>query len=441
MRRMLAASRGTFSLSFAVCNSPALRDYLIDRLRESVPNLAVVAIPAGTTDPWEVVHSQSDGTGPDALFVTDLERVVPSGGEDITALRSLNASRELWERRFLCPVVFWLPEYAAAALSIEARDFWRYRSHRFEFVSPYATASAGAAEYLSGGTSGILNLSRDEKEFRIAELEQRLADAGNPPDPALLRGVLNWLNELGVLNKSLGRLDAAERYFRNYLCLAQSMSSDVDVAIACGNLGMVLRTRGDLAGAEAMYRRALQIDERQGRPKGIASDYGSLGIVLQIRGDLEGAEAMHRKALQIDERVGWLDGMAAQYGSLGIVLQIRGDLEGAEAMYRRALDINERLGRLEGMASQYGNLGLILYSRGDLEEAEAMCRKALAIEERLGRREGMANAYGNLGSVLEARGDLEGARQFWTTARDLFATLGAKHMAERVQRLIDGLPA
>ena len=126
MRRMLAASRGTFSLSFAVCNSPALRDYLIERLREFSPGIAVVSIPAGTADPFGVVSSTLDGRQPDALFVTDLERVVPSGVPDQAVLRSLNASRELWDRRLRCPVVFWLPQYAATLLSTQARDFWRY---------------------------------------------------------------------------------------------------------------------------------------------------------------------------------------------------------------------------------------------------------------------------------------------------------------------------
>jgi len=92
------------------------------------------------------------------------------------------------------------------------------------------------------------------------------------------------------------------------------------------------------------------------------------------------------------------------------------------------------------MASDYGNLGLVLKTRGDLDGAEAMFRKSLEINEKLGRLEGMASQYGNLGLVLHTRGDLDGARENWSKSRDLFARLGARHMVERVQNWIDGLP-
>ena len=42
MRRMIQASSDCFSLSVAVCNSPALRDFLISRLKETFPRIAFV---------------------------------------------------------------------------------------------------------------------------------------------------------------------------------------------------------------------------------------------------------------------------------------------------------------------------------------------------------------------------------------------------------------
>src|SRR5579872_6366305 len=50
LERMLLVSRGVFSLSFAVCNSAALRDYLIQRLVASGEGIEVIRIPAGTLD-------------------------------------------------------------------------------------------------------------------------------------------------------------------------------------------------------------------------------------------------------------------------------------------------------------------------------------------------------------------------------------------------------
>jgi hypothetical protein len=49
------------------------------------------------------------------------------------------------------------------------------------------------------------------------------------------------------------------------------------MAIQYGNLGIVLKTRGDLDGAEKMYHKALLINEQLGQLEGMASDYGNLG--------------------------------------------------------------------------------------------------------------------------------------------------------------------
>ena len=81
-----------------------------------------------------------------------------------------------------------------------------------------------------------------------------------------------------------------------------------------------------------------------------------------------------------------------------------------------------------------------MQTRGDPDGAEAMYRKALGINEKLGRLEGIAINYGDLGNVMSTRGDLDGARELWTKSRDLFARLGAQHMVDQMQGLIDELP-
>jgi tetratricopeptide (TPR) repeat protein len=424
MRRMLDVSRGTFSLSIAVCNSPALRDYLIQRLGESFSGIAVVSIAADTADPYGFVADQVNGKKPDAVFIIDLERIVSSSQKEHPSLRSLNASRELWAVRFHCPVAFWLPEYAATLLATEARDFWRYRSHSFEFVSDQATVEAGLRDQLSGDLTAVSNLTRDEKHFRIAELDQRLADAGDSPDPGLRVHVLQWLNELGLLYYHLGLLDDADRHFRRLQVLARQWSSEVHVAMSCGNLGIVLGTKGDLDAAEMMFRKALDIDEALGRLEGLAENYGNLGIVLKNRGDLDGADAMQRKSLAINKRLGRLEGMANNYGNLGVLMQIRGDMESAEVMHREALGIDEKLGRLEDMAHQYGNLGNILRFRGDLDGVEAICRKALGVYEQLGQIANIAKAYNNLGIIYESRGDFVRASEMYYKSREAEEKLG-----------------
>ena len=117
LRRMLDVARGGFSLGFAVCNSPALRSYLIGQVRKSFPDVEEVIIPPETVDVFGFVRANSRMINRTALFVTGLERSLPSSEANFSVLRSLNASRELWVANFACPVVFWVPEYVATLLS------------------------------------------------------------------------------------------------------------------------------------------------------------------------------------------------------------------------------------------------------------------------------------------------------------------------------------
>ena len=440
VRRMLHASRGCFSLSTAVCNSPALRDHLIGELCREFEGVRVVPIAAGTVDVFTPVAAEPADTPPTALFLTGIEASLPSQQPSQHTLRSLNASRELWPKRFPCPIVLWLPEYAATLLARHAPDFWRYRSHGFEFVSEQATAAAGTQDRSSGDTTAAGGLTADQKQFRIAELEQRVADAGDNPPESLIPHVPVWLSELGYLYRFTGDLDRAEEMYRKCLEIDEKLGWLEGKASSYGNLGVVYKTRGDLDRAEEMYRKSLEIDEKLGRPDAMAIGYGNLGLIHWRRGDLDRAEEMLGKSLEIDEKLGCLEGMACDYGNLGAVYQTRGDLDRAEEMHRKSLEIEKKLGRLEGMASDYGNLGVVFKTRGDLDRAEEMYRKSLEINQKLGRLEGMANQYGNLGTIAWARNDIPLARELVTKALELFQQIGAEPMIEQTKRLLDDLP-
>ena len=403
LHQVLVASRDTFSLSLAVCNSPALRDYLIGRLSAEWPALRVVSIPPKTVDVFSFVQQELNHCRkkkPTAVCLVGLEQSLSSKELSQPTLRSLNASRELWKQHFVIPVVFWLPEYAATLLYTHARDLWRWFSHQFEFVSEQAQPQAALADQFTGDLTAAGNLDVDQKRFRIAELEERIERAGPQPNAQLLDHVQLWRNELMFLYWQLGELDQAEE----------------------------------------LIHKSLEIEKRRGRMEGVAVDYGNLGLIYRVRGDLDRAEEMLRKSLEIEKRRGRMEGVAVDYGNLGLIYRERGDLDRAEEMFRKSLEIDEQLGRLEGMAADYGNLGAICQIRGELDQAEEMQCKSLEINEKFGRLEGMAGNYGNLGVIYQTRGDLNEARKLWTQARALFEQIGITHMVAEVQGWLDGLP-
>lgn len=422
--RMLSISEGTFSLSLAICNSPALREYLISRVTEQRAGIERIQVEKDCLSLLVAVEQKLVSRKPSAIFVTEIENALPSDEAQPRIIRNLNASRELWQEKFSCPVVFWLPEYAATMLQKGALDFASWISHIFEFVSEQATAVTGMLDAYAGDIVSAGRLDAEQKRFRIAELEQRIEDAGDPPKPELSQHVLTWLNELAYIYHVIGDSAASEQNVLKSLRIAEKLGSQAAMGSIYGNLGRIYQTRGDIDKAEQMLVKALEINEKLGRLEGMASAYGNLGPIYMMRGDLNKAEQVLKKSLEVEEKLGRLEGMASDYGNLGLVYRMRGDLDKAEQMHTAALVIDKRLGWSEDMANQYGNLGLVYQTRGDLNKAEQMLNKSLEIFRRLGRLEGVANQYANLGLIYQMRGAIDKAEQMFTNSLEIEEKIG-----------------
>jgi hypothetical protein len=131
---MLLAAEGRFSLGLALCDDRELRNELVRRLRAELPGIVAVELAPQTQDVFQAVQERLAGTRPRALFILDLEASIPADpAAPQPSLRNLNAGRERWPE-LACPLVFWLATYAAVLLTRQAPDFWRWRSHQFEFV-------------------------------------------------------------------------------------------------------------------------------------------------------------------------------------------------------------------------------------------------------------------------------------------------------------------
>jgi tetratricopeptide (TPR) repeat protein len=159
---------------------------------------------------------------------------------------------------------FWQPEYAATLQSIHARDLWSWKSHQFEFVSEMATAMMGLRDRYAGDVDLAANLDADQKRFRIAELEQRIAEAGEPPRPELARHVGTWLLELGFLHYSLGEVRKAIEYHEEGLAIAHEIGYRRGEGTANWNMALALdefgRRQEAIAHAEAALRIMREIE-------------------------------------------------------------------------------------------------------------------------------------------------------------------------------------
>ncbi len=386
-RRMMLASRGTFSLSFAVCDDRTLRDSLIKRLCAEFPGVLVVRLPPNVGDVHDTVRRQLPASPPAAVFIVDLEASIPFEDDAQPSLRALNSSREAWER-LACPVVFWLAEYAVTRLTARAPDFWRYRSHQFEFI-PEAVALGTAARESFTGFAMVDALPFEEKAFRVTELERRLREAGAQPPAELLPHVLTWSYELAHLYQHANRFSEAEHCLRQALAWTESTfgNDHLNVAVCLNNLAHLLQDTNRLTEAEPLMRRALAIDEAaygKDQPK-VAIRLNNLAALLQATNRLAEAEPLMRRALAIDEAAYGKDRpkVATRLNNLAALLQATNRMAEAEPLMRRARAIDEAAYGKDhpNVAIGLNNLAQLLQAANLLAEAEPLMCRALAINE------------------------------------------------------------
>lgn len=438
MRRMLRVSQATFSLSVAICNSQALRHYLIGRLTSERPGIEVVSVPAETTDPYGLVASRLGSLQPDAIFVVELERSVPSEETGQRILASLNASRELWQKRFCCPVVFWLPDYAATLLSTNALDLWRYCSHRFDFSFHDATSAPQAGDRISGDLMAPANLSRDEKHLRIAELQQRLADTDNSPDSPLVRHRLLWLNELASLLFILGEVDGAREVWQTVSKSASEMGLQSDAAAAQNNLGNAWAALGDARKAVGSYEQALVICQAFGDRRGEGNALNNLGNVRATLGNIREAIGLFERRVAIAREIGDRRGESNALGNLGNAWADIGDLRKAISYHEQNLLIAREIGDRRGEGNANGNLGLCWAALGDVSTAVNCYQQARLIAGEIDDRRSQANALFHLALSHRLLGERSEALKQAEQAARIYAAIESPH-TETARRLVTRL--
>jgi tetratricopeptide (TPR) repeat protein len=435
-RRMMQAASGTFSLSCALCHDLSLQSSLIQRLNAEFPDILIVTLPANVVDVLAHVQSQI-ATPPAAIFILGLESSISFESEDQLPLSLLNRSRESWEHLH-CPIVFWLAEYALARLTRHAPDFWRYRSHQFEFIPDDPSLDKARLESFPRQNM-VDGLPYEEKLFRLSELQRRLEEAGNPPNSDLLPHVVLWSYELARLYQHSNRFEEAEQLLRQVVeWQAASHGEDgPQTAVALGNLAVLLQHSGALAEAETLMVRALAIDEASfdSNHLRVARSLNNLAQLLIDTNRFAEAEPLMRRALAITEAHYYSNDnptIAIVLHNLGQLLKATKRMSEAEPLMRRALAIEEASygSSHPNVARALNNLAMLLQATHRLTEAEPLMRRALAIEEASygSSHPNVARALNNLAMLLQAANRLPEAEPLSRRALEVCrAALGPEH--------------
>src|SRR4028119_429491 len=447
---LIEASQGVFSVLIASCKPGDFQTQIINRYEaELAPHIPCYRAVLNQKEPSlraaleQLVNDRPELKAPHAsaaITVTGTEAL-----RDSVSQADSNPKSELrrffgylqWTREglreFPFPIVLWVTPNILSRLSLEARDFWSWRSGVFRFVSPAVpeTEMANTTPDISRliEPERRLSLPLDELLEQVENLEKqametpalatiynRVANAyanrvktrqaqdySQEIDRAIhffekslaLQEKLNLrqaqsdtLLQLGDIYRDLGLWERVFEPYQQSLEIARNLKDSLREAAALGRLGNLYQQypQGDRANnlerAIAFYTAALTVYTRDAFPQDWAMTQNNLAAAYtyRIRGDkaenIEMAIASYTAALTVRTREAFSEKWALTHNNLAAAYtyRIRGEkadnIELAIAFYTAALSVYTREAFPEYWAGTQNNLAIAYSNRIRGEKAQ-----------------------------------------------------------------------
>lgn len=479
LARSLELAKG-FTLLFAQCDSPDIRQHFVSGLKERLPglNIAEVHFSRPVSSLVDELSIRTANATPSAVFVSGLENSISStptarSGE---FLWNLNASRSSFSSAFPFPLVLWVPEHVFAAITRGAPDFFSVRSGVYFFSQPPQRGEMEKDLLLIDDEDWwvLSSLINEEKSERLQTRERLLEGFSSlgPSGKDVVREV-RLRREAGHLSIHLEMYENARRHYESLRTLARERGRrDVEALAtyelgileiwrerlqeakinleACLNLfrevgdkkneGSALRALGICYAKLEMYSDALErleeaesVSRQAGDPVGEGRASLGQAEVLGTTGSAQKAEDKARQSLSIFRAAQAASHEAVALLVLGRVLAAKGESNEAEESYKRSREIAHKLGYAPLLLRSLDKLGALYRYRGRYEEADACYQEYAAISKEHGELRQEAFALSNLSSIHEAKGDYRGALQFSQDSANLFNQVSDQRAVYDVQ--------
>jgi tetratricopeptide (TPR) repeat protein len=230
-----------------------------------------------------------------------------------------------------------------------------------------------------------------------------------------------------------GRIDDAERRYREAIEASRSLRLHSDESAHRGNLGMLLSQTGRYEEAAREHSAALDLAIQSGNVESAVNQINCLAILRRREGMLREAANLYQVGLSLihDKTIDAVELRTLEgtlLSNLGLLYADMGELDTAEQLIGSGLDIARKVGDVHHEANRLGHLGNIKLARGDVDGASALLSSAveLAVEMEIPALEGSWRM--NLGTVRVLQGAIEEARSHYTRALTLAEAIGFREL-------------
>ncbi|HND52612.1 MAG TPA: tetratricopeptide repeat protein, partial [Pirellulaceae bacterium] len=261
-----------------------------------------------------------------------------------------------------------------------------------QFVEQFDGESDAASDSEAAADSNVPHSNMAQSRASDSSASESSARESIEPNSDVVRIHVQALNNLGLLERDLGRYESAIRRYEKALEIARRHLGelDLDTAMVLNSIGMWCKFTGRFERGRAVYGEALEILRRvhgsDDEHPSIATLFHNLGGLEHAAGAFVAAEPFARKSVEIRRRaVGTAHAdYAADVGALAAIVADLGRCDEAETLYREALAIFQRLHGDDHyeIAVLLHNLAAVEVTRNRFDAAWDLYHNAAAMKEK-----------------------------------------------------------
>jgi diguanylate cyclase (GGDEF)-like protein len=244
----------------------------------------------------------------------------------------------------------------------------------------------------------LVNRGRSAETDATLELMKQMADtSGNRAWHA------QWLHDRGVLERKLGRFDAARDYFQQARDVLGELQDDAGVARELNSIGMLDGRTGRFSDAVVTHGEALRLSRKAGDKGEIARSLRLLGVLYRNLDDEELASRYMTEALGYVEERNRREAISL-HGDLAKSLSLLDRMAEAEHHAQQAVTLAEISGSPPNRVNAFTRMAEIRLKQGRLDEAQEWTDRAFESYDTVAIRDQVLLKLTRV-QVLAARGE------------------------------------
>ncbi len=433
-----------FAIFFAVVNPPLIRKQTAEELKRSLDEKEIkvhsLELDSSYFDLLSIIPEKvpsyclrgSETEIRSVLFIFGAEEAIAADADTRRLFFDyLNWQRDKLRETIACPIVIWLPEFALRILTLEAPDFWAWRSGVYYLEPEPVGILKDTKELFKRGPSEYDSLTHRDKIKRLQQFKALLEEYQRQPfggefESELLEIQFKLLEEVGRMSFSLANYEEAKQYFLQGLKIAERLKDKGKFGLIFYDLLLNSFIQRDYTSATEYAEKFLKIAQEIGDKGIVAHTLKVLGQVARMQKKYDKAEEFFQKELKIGKELGNKDLIASALSSLGGLAKSQRKYTEAKTLFDESLKINEEIGDKGGIADNLIELSDLAQTQGNIDEAIRKIDHALTLSNEIKDRSRIANVLEKQGSLAVAQGNYQQAQKYYEESLEIYELLGTK---------------